>query len=133
VDAVPLTAELAAALAGLPLLERASWGSINLPAANSGVWEPLAQLGTRLESLESTIWERALPFGAEGLRQLPPGLLALTELGSMDAMIIQDNDIGTDASIPGLNRLPLRRVYTDCGAPIEVWTCPKLSWRPCRF
>jgi len=72
VDAVPLTADPAAVLAGLPLLQRASWGGIQLPAADSGVWEHLARLGTRLEHLDTAIRETELPRNALGRPSCPP-------------------------------------------------------------
>ncbi|PRW34084.1 leucine rich repeat [Chlorella sorokiniana] len=124
---VLLTAELAAALAGGPLIEAVDLSPENgLEHIPQGVWEPLALLGSRLKSLHLVVYMAASDRDPDGAHQLPPGLLVLTGLGRLDMLLI-GHDAFPRSVLPGLERLPLHTLTTDGGTPVEVWSCMQLS------
>lgn len=129
VHGVPLTPELASALASRPLIEAVHLSPANgLEHVSEGVWGPLAALGSRLKSLYLTVWMAALEHAPDPpmQHQLPPGLVALTGLGRLD-MLLMGYDAFPRALLGGLERTPLHTLHTDGGTPAQAWSCMQLS------
>ncbi|KAL4436983.1 hypothetical protein ABPG75_004122 [Micractinium tetrahymenae] len=123
---VPITAELAVAIASLPALESVALWAVRDPPAEAA-WPHLAQLGARFKLLDMTAFMTDLPRNAEGIHQMPPGLLACTGLGQLDLCLIPW-DAFPSTRLAGLTALPaLRSMNTDGGVPREAWTCRGLT------
>lgn len=129
IHAVPLTAGLAVALASGPRVEAVHLEPSNgLETFPAGVWEPLAQLGNRLNSMHLTVRMPGLRRAADPPMRylLPAGLLALTGLGRLD-MVLITADAFPATRLAGLEQTPLHTLVTDGGTPDEVWSCMQLT------
>lgn len=117
-----LTEELASALASRPHIEAVHLSPANyVDSFGQGVWGALARLGYRLKSLHLNVCmtDLDLSLDAPVRRQLPPGLLALTGLGSLD-MVLLGHDHEHGAMLGVLQQTPLRSLETDGCTPMEV-------------
>lgn len=121
----PLPAELAAALASLPQLQSARLQGWEPPADDSGAWQQLAALGSRLRGLHFVLGDAAANEDVPAV--LPPGLLALTAAGSI-ALDIYPGWDEQQPGLPGLDRLPGVDSVTMWHTfnPPEVWRCSNL-------
>lgn len=120
-DLEELPSHLLEALASLPRLQSVGLQAWELPTGDSGAWQQMAVLGSRLCSLRLKLGDDIDPAAIV----LPPGLLALTAASGIHLNVYPDWHQG---SLPGLDRLPgvdTIAAWSTCNAP-ELWRCRNL-------